>query len=68
MKLEKEGNSCSTCWGYGLWDLGDPTPMGPMDASDGMPTQACPECGANPNPLEMKVNLGKSGMDEDIVG
>lgn len=24
--------------------------MGPMDARDGMPTVACPECAANRNP------------------
>ena len=39
---------CGTCWGNGLWPDGT-APMGPMDASDGMPTIACPECGANPN-------------------
>lgn len=41
---------CSTCNGYGLWDMGDPRPMGRMDAADGMPTQACHECGENANP------------------
>jgi len=43
---------CTTCWGYGLWAMGEASPMGPMDASDGMPTKACPECGANPNPMK----------------
>lgn len=43
-------NRCNTCWGYGLHALGDSCPMGPMDASDGMPTIKCPECGANANP------------------
>lgn len=43
---------CNTCWGFGLWGIGDACPMGPMDASDGMPTKACPECGANPNPIQ----------------
>lgn len=42
---------CDTCVGYGLWAMGDPVPMYPLDASDGMPTQECPECGANPNPM-----------------
>ena len=42
---------CTTCWGYGLWAIGDACPMGGMDAKDGMPTQECPECGANPNPV-----------------
>lgn len=41
---------CHTCNGYGLWATGNPTPMGPMDAGDGMPTKECPECHANPNP------------------
>lgn len=36
---------CTTCWGYGLWATGDTVPMGPMDAGDGMPSKACPECG-----------------------
>jgi hypothetical protein len=44
-------SDCNTCWKYGLWAIGDAVPMGPMDASDGFPTQECPECGANPNPL-----------------
>jgi hypothetical protein len=43
-------NKCGTCSGYGLWAIGDAAPMGPMDASDGLPTKACPECGANANP------------------
>jgi hypothetical protein len=43
---------CKTCRGYGLWYYGDPSPMGPVDASDGMPTIPCPECGANANPIE----------------
>jgi hypothetical protein len=42
-------SSCAICWGYGFWADGT-APMGPMDASDGMPTMACPQCGANPNP------------------
>ena len=46
---------CKTCWGYGLWPFGEPVPMGPIDAEDGMPTKACPECGANPNPWKNKV-------------
>ena len=42
---------CKTCYGYGIWAIGDPVPMGPMDAEDGCPTKKCPECGANANPL-----------------
>jgi hypothetical protein len=42
--------NCQTCNGYGLWATGDATPMGPMDAGDGMPTIECPECKANANP------------------
>lgn len=41
---------CTSCYGYGLWAMGDPSPMGPMDSSDGMPTIECPECKANANP------------------
>jgi len=37
---------CKTCYGFGFWAIGSPSPMGPMDASDGMPTKKCPECGA----------------------
>jgi len=37
---------CKTCYGFGFWAIGAPNPMGPMDASDGMPTKKCPECGA----------------------
>ena len=48
----KTPNKCGTCNGWGLWAMGDASPMGPMDGSDGMPTRACPECGANPNPMK----------------
>lgn len=41
---------CKTCYGYGLHYLGEHTPVGPIDASDGYPTLPCPECGANANP------------------
>ena len=41
--------TCKTCYGYGLWALGDNSPMGRMDANDGTPTVKCPECGANAN-------------------
>jgi len=41
---------CKTCYGYGLWAIGDKVPMGYMDADDGCPTIECPECKANPNP------------------
>ena len=51
IKRNKIPNTCNTCWGYGLWPDGT-APMGSMDASDGMPTKACPECGKNPNPIK----------------
>lgn len=38
-------NECSICMGYGLWAVGDPCPMGPMDYADGCPNKKCPECG-----------------------
>ena len=37
-------NKCSTCYGYGLWVIGEPCPIGRMDATH-MPTKKCPECG-----------------------
>ena len=37
---------CGSCYGFGFWAVGDRVPMGRMDAGDGMPTKACPECGA----------------------
>jgi hypothetical protein len=43
---------CKTCYGYGFWAFGDYVPVGPMDAEDGTPTLPCPECGANPNPID----------------
>jgi hypothetical protein len=50
VKKSTSTEKCGTCFGWGLWALGNASPMGPMDGSDGMPTRACPECGANPNP------------------
>ena len=41
---------CETCFGYGMYALGDRVPMGETHAYDGMPTTLCPECGANANP------------------
>jgi len=51
MTKQKE-KVCKTCLGFGLWAMGDPSPMGLMDAGDGFPTIECPECGANANPNE----------------
>lgn len=48
--MTNEENQCTTCYGYGLWAMGDPSPMGPLDASGGMPTISCPVCGADANP------------------
>ena len=39
-----EENKCKTCYGYGLWAIGDPSPMGEMDSHD-CPSKKCPECG-----------------------
>jgi hypothetical protein len=41
----KEKAKCNICYGYGLWTVGDPSPMGPMDYADGCPSKKCPECG-----------------------
>lgn len=43
---------CGLCQGFGFWSWGDFVPMGEMDADDGFPTKACPECGASKNPIE----------------
>ena len=43
-KIKRKGE-CNTCWGYGLWAVGDPCPMGRMDSRDGSPSKKCPECG-----------------------
>jgi hypothetical protein len=43
---------CDRCLGFGLWAIGEPNPMGEMDAKEGLPTIACPICGANKNPIE----------------
>lgn len=45
MTSEDHVKKCNTCYGYGLWAVGDPCPMGPMDFSDGCPSKECPECG-----------------------
>ncbi len=42
-KIKKQGN-CETCWGYGLWAIGQPVPMGQIDFADGMPANLCLEC------------------------
>lgn len=44
-------SQCKTCMGHGLWDDDTESPMGPIDCGDGLPTKACPECGANHNPI-----------------
>jgi len=43
---------CDRCLGFGLHALGCPSPMGPIDAGEGMPTIECPSCHANKNPIE----------------
>jgi hypothetical protein len=54
----KKTAPCKTCYGYGLWGFGSAAPMGPSDAKDGMGTRACPECGANANPIDAKNKDG----------
>ena len=51
-KKQKSSKKCSTCMGHGLWWDDSGAPMGPLDASDGLTTKPCPECGANTNPAE----------------
>lgn len=48
-KMKTRINECTLCHGFGLHALGDPSPMGRMDAQDGLPTQVCPECGQSYN-------------------
>jgi len=43
-----KNKKCKTCFGLGVWSVGDPVGVGPMDAADGVPTNPCPECGAGP--------------------
>ena len=49
--MPETAKPCDTCYGYGLWGMGESSPMGPIDAADGYPTYPCPEFGANANPL-----------------
>tara|TARA_Y100000310_G_C20093359_1_gene539320 strand:+ start:399 stop:554 length:156 start_codon:yes stop_codon:yes gene_type:complete len=42
--IKKKKTKCQTCVGYGLWAIGDPSPMGPLDAYS-LPSKPCPECG-----------------------
>jgi len=57
MVKQKDKGKCKTCYGFGLWAIGDASPMGPMDAADGMGTIPCPECGASANPIKRKKNV-----------
>lgn len=63
MNQTQKEKECSTCQGFGLWAMGDPSPMYPMDAKDGLPTIECPECHANANP----VDKDEQSLD-DIAG
>jgi len=47
IKKDKYVNKCTTCYGYGIWPVGDPVGIGPMDFSDGIEGKKCPECGAS---------------------
>ena len=53
--MPETAKPCDTCYGYGLWGMGESAPMGPIDASDGYPTYPCPECGANANPISAPI-------------
>ena len=48
--MDRKIIKCNTCNGFGMWAMGDPSPMGYIDGQDGMPTIPCPECGSNKNP------------------
>jgi len=45
---EQMKKKCKTCVGYGLWGIGEPSPMGKRDSYI-MPAKKCPECGAGIN-------------------
>jgi hypothetical protein len=51
-KMTISKGKCTICRGFGLWGVGDKSPMGPMDARDGCPTVECPKCHANANPIK----------------
>lgn len=51
---------CSTCQGYGLWAMGQHSPMGAIDAQDGYSTHPCLECGANANPVVQNTQNERS--------
>ena len=53
MKLKKaekisrkiQAKTCRTCYGYGIYPIGRPTPIGPMDAKEWKGhIKKCPEC------------------------
>ena len=52
-------NKCNTCWGYGLWAIGESSPMGPIDYEDGEPNKKCPKCGSG---RDDSVNDEKSNL------
>ena len=69
MKKTKKIKKCDRCFGFGMWPDGA-APMGPIDGSDGMPTIACPKCGANKNPshnIETKWAEQKEVFDKKNV-
>ena len=57
MKTKIERKECGTCRGYGLHAMGCSSPMGPMDASDGLPTIKCPECHMSYNDADPTIQL-----------
>jgi hypothetical protein len=59
---------CNTCNGYGLHASGDNTPMGAIDADDGMPTIACQSCKANPNSYEELDKSVQDNQTKDKLG
>lgn len=66
LSMEKT-KKCLSCYGYGMWTVGLSAPMGPIDASDGMPTTPCPECGANANPIKTPPESKQTSEFVDIA-
>jgi hypothetical protein len=56
---------CERCFGFGLWAMGDPVPMGRMDASEKLPTIPCPVCKANANPYKKPSEEEARKWEED---
>ena len=53
---------CKTCHGYGLWNVGMHLPMEKEHFNEGMPNEACPECGAGKREIK-EHNISELTID-----